>query len=150
MATTPPAKAVPSSRKIESSQKGIQKSAAKSPLFSTALLAGWLIPGAGHLLSRRWARGGLLFAAIGLMFILGLLMQGKLYVVTPGDPLTMLGFVGDLGSGLLYIGGRLFGAGQSPVQVVTGDYGTKFIVVAGLLNVIAAVDAHNIRIGRKS
>jgi hypothetical protein len=34
--------------------------------------------------------------------------------------------------------------------VVTADYGTKFIVVAGLLNVIAAVDAHNIKIGRKS
>jgi hypothetical protein len=62
----------------------------------------------------------------------------------------LLGFIGDLGSGLLYMGGRLFGAGQTPVQVVTADYGTKFIVVAGLLNVIAAVDAHNIRIGRKS
>jgi hypothetical protein len=84
------------------------------------------------------------------MFILGLLMQGKLYVANPADPLVLLGFIGDLGSGLLYMGGRLFGAGQTPVQVVTADYGTKFIVVAGLLNVIAAVDAHNIRIGRKS
>jgi hypothetical protein len=111
---------------------------------------GWLVPGAGHLLSRRWARGGLLFAAIGLMFILGLLMQGKLYVANSGDPLDLLGFIGDLGSGLMYFGGRLFGVGQTPVQVVTADYGTKFIVVAGLLNVIAAVDAHNIRIGRKS
>jgi hypothetical protein len=36
------------------------------------------------------------------------------------------------------------------VQVTTADYGTKFIVVAGLLNVIAAVDAHNLRTGRKS
>jgi hypothetical protein len=143
MATTPPAKAATTSKKFE------KESEAKSPLFSTALLLGWLIPGAGHLLSRRWVRGGLLFAAIGLMFILGLLMQGKLYVPNPGDPLVFLGFIGDLGSGLLYIGGRLFGAGQTPVQVVTADYGTKFIVVAGLLNVIAAVDAHNIRIGRK-
>ena len=144
MATTPPAKAATTSRKIETAAE------AKSPLFSTALLLGWLVPGAGHLLSRRWVRAGLLFAAIGLMFILGLLMQGKLYVPNPGDPLVFLGFIGDLGSGLLYIGGRLFGAGQTPVQVVTADYGTKFIVVAGLLNVIAAVDAHNIRIGRKS
>jgi hypothetical protein len=110
---------------------------------------GWLVPGAGHLLSRRWVRGGLLFAAIGLMFILGLLMQGKLYTPNPSDPLVLLGFIGDLGSGLLYMGGRIFGAGQTPVQVVTADYGTKFIVVAGLLNVIAAVDAHNIKIGRK-
>ncbi|HZD77584.1 MAG TPA: DUF6677 family protein [Acidobacteriaceae bacterium] len=144
MATTPPAKAATTNKKIEKAAEP------KSPLFSTALLAGWLVPGAGHLLSRRWVRGGLLFAAIGLMFILGLLMQGKLYVASPTDPLDFLGFIGDLGSGLMYIGGRVFGVGQTPVQVVTADYGTKFIVVAGLLNVIAAVDAHNIRIGRKS
>lgn len=144
MATTPPAKTATTSKKIEKTPEP------GSPLFSTALLVGWLIPGAGHLLSRRWVRGGLLFASISLMFILGLLMHGKLYVATLGDPLVLLGFIGDLGSGLLYIGGRLFGAGQAPVQVVTADYGTKFIVVAGLLNVIAAVDAHNIRIGRKS
>jgi hypothetical protein len=144
MATIPPAKTSTTSKKIE------KASEPKSPLFSTALLVGWLVPGAGHLLSRRWVRGGLLFAAIGLMFVLGLLMQGKLYVTNSGDPLDFLGFIGDLGSGLMYIGGRLFGVGQTPVQVVTADYGTKFIVVAGLLNVIAAVDAHNIRIGRKS
>ncbi len=37
------------------------------------------------------------------------------------------------------------------VQVATaGIMGTKFIVVAyGLLNIISAVDAHNLRIGRK-
>ena len=146
MATLPPAKsAVPPSRTIERAPSV----RAKAPLFSAALLLGWLIPGAGHLLSRRWIRGGLLFASIGLMFLLGLLMQGKLYVANTADPLAMLGFVGDLGAGLLYAIGRLAGAGQSAVQVVTGDYGTKFIVVAGLLNVIAAVDAHNISIGRK-
>jgi hypothetical protein len=149
MATTPPApsasKTVPSSRNLAHSAEA----KAKSPLFSSALLAGWLIPGAGHLIARRWGRAAILFVVIGLMFVLGLLMQGKLYVANAADPLTMLGFVGDLGSGLLYIGGRLFGVGQTPVQVVTADYGTKFIVVAGLLNVIAAVDAHNLRIGRK-
>jgi hypothetical protein len=149
MATTPPApsasKTVPSSRNLAHAEA----KAAKLPLFSAALLAGWLIPGAGHVLVKRWGRAAILFVAIVLMFVLGLLMQGKLYVANPGDPLSMLGFIGDLGSGLLYIGGRLFGVGQTPVQVVTADYGTKFIVVAGLLNIIAAVDAHNLRIGRK-
>lgn len=149
MATTPPApsasKTVPSSRNLAQAEA----TAAKVPLFSAALLAGWLIPGAGHVIAKRYGRAAILFAAIALMFVLGLLMQGKLYVANPADPLTMLGFIGDLGTGLLYIGGRLFGVGQTPVQVVTADYGTKFIVVAGLLNVIAAVDAHNLRIGRK-
>lgn len=145
MATTPPVKTT-----AVGSVAADRTTSAKLPLVSAALLAGWLIPGAGHVLTRRYGRAALLFASIALMFVLGLLMQGKLYVANPADPLTMLGFIGDLGSGLLYLGGRLFGAGQAPVQVVTADYGTKFIVVAGLLNVIAAVDAHNLRIGRKS
>jgi hypothetical protein len=45
---------------------------------------------------------------------------------------------------------RVFGLGADLVQVTTADWGTRFIVVAGLLNVIAAVDAHNLRTGRKS
>jgi hypothetical protein len=143
MATTP------TPRNAVSAAKSDKASKPKSPLFSLALLAGWLVPGAGHLLTRHWIRAAVLFSAITLMFVLGLLMQGKLYVGDPSDPLTFLGFLADLGSGLLNIGGRIMGAGQAPVQVVTADYGTKFIVVAGLLNVIAAVDAHNLAIGRK-
>jgi hypothetical protein len=43
----------------------------------------------------------------------------------------------------------MLGFGQAPVQVVTADYGAKFVVVAGLLNLISAVDAHSIAVGRK-
>jgi hypothetical protein len=62
----------------------------------------------------------------------------------------MLCQAGDLGNGLLYLVSRALGLGADQVQVTTADYGTRFIVVAGLLNVIAAVDAHNLRTGRKS
>jgi hypothetical protein len=58
--------------------------------------------------------------------------------------------VGDLGNGLVYILARAMGLGVDQVQLTTADYGTRFIVVAGLLNVISAVDAHNLRTGRKS
>jgi TM2 domain-containing membrane protein YozV len=115
-----------------------------------ALIAGWLVPGAGHLLTGRWVRGLLLFVSIAAMFWLGIGMQGKLYVPNTGDVLDMLGFVGDFGNGLFYALGRILDLGQVPVQLVTADYGTKFIVVAGLLNFISAVDAHNLRIGRKA
>ena len=111
--------------------------------------AGWLMPGAGHLLQKRWVRGALLFVSITMMFTLGLAMQGKLYPPNTGEVLDMLGFVGDLGAGGLYLLSSAAGWGQSLVQVVTQDYGTKFLVVAGLLNFIAAVDAHSIRMGRK-
>lgn len=107
------------------------------------------MPGAGHLLQRRWVRGALLFVSITMMFLLGMAMQGKLYAPNTGEVLDMLGFVGDLGTGGLYLLSSVAGWGQNIVQVVTQDYGTKFLVVAGLLNFIAAVDAHSIRMGRK-
>jgi hypothetical protein len=113
------------------------------------LIAGWLVPGAGHFLLRKWGRGTLLAVSILSMFALGLAMQGELYR-SAQDVLDMLGMVGDLGNGLLYVVGRALGLGANQVQVTTADYGTRFIVVAGLLNVIAAVDAHNLRTGRKS
>ncbi len=112
------------------------------------LIAGWLVPGAGHFLVRKWGRGALLSASILGMFVLGIAMQGKLYGGAH-DILDMLGLAGDLGNGLLYIVSRALGLGVDQAQVTTADYGTRFIVVAGLLNVIAAVDAHNLRTGRK-
>jgi TM2 domain-containing membrane protein YozV len=113
------------------------------------LIAGWLIPGAGHFLIGKWIRGTLLAVSIVAMFALGLAMQGKLYTSVQ-DILDLLGVAGDLGSGLLYFLSRAIGLGGQPVQTTVADYGTKFIVVAGLLNIIAAVDAHNLRTGRKA
>ena len=113
------------------------------------LIAGWLVPGAGHFLLRKWGRGALLAASILGMFVLGLAMQGKVYGGA-SDILDLLGLTGDLGNGLLYFVSRTMGLGADQVQVTTADYGTRFIVVAGLLNVISAVDAHNLRTGRKS
>ena len=113
------------------------------------LIAGWLIPGAGHFLLRKWGRGSLLLVSVVAMFALGLAMDGKIYTSVQ-DILDLLCTVGDLGNGLMYFAGRIMGMGGDPVMFTTADYGTKFIVVAGLLNVISAVDAHNLRTGRKS
>jgi TM2 domain-containing membrane protein YozV len=113
------------------------------------LIAGWLVPGAGHFVLGKWGRGSLLALSILGMFVLGIAMQGKVYT-SAHDILDMLGLAGDLGNGLLYIVSRGLGLGADSVQVTTADWGTRFIVVAGLLNVIAAVDAHNLRTGRKA
>lgn len=98
---------------------------------------------------RKWVRGSLLFCSIVCMFFIGLALKGKIYVPNTGDLLDILNFAGDLGNGLLYVMARVFDMGQSSVQIAVADYGTKFIVVAGLLNVIAAVDAHSLATGRK-
>ena len=113
------------------------------------LLAGWLVPGAGHFLIGKWGRGLLLAASIIALFALGLAMDGMLHT-SAHDILDLLGMVGDLGNGLMFFVSRSLGLGGDPTRFTTAEYGTKFIVVAGLLNVIAAVDAHNLRTGRKS
>ena len=118
-----------------------------SPIL--ALIAGWLVPGAGHLLQGKWVRALLLAVSIIAMFSIGIALQGKIYTPNTGEPLDMLGFAGDLGAGLLYGLARILGWGQAPVLVAVADYGTKFIVVAGLLNIVAAVDAHSLASGRK-
>jgi hypothetical protein len=120
-----------------------------SSMPALILLAGWLIPGAGHFMLRKWIRGSLLLLSIVAMFSLGIALKGKIYSPNTGDLLDILNFAGDLGTGVLYVLARIFDMGQSSVQVATADYGTKFMVVAGLLNVIAAVDAHSLATGRK-
>jgi hypothetical protein len=110
---------------------------------------GWLIPGAGHLIQKRWIRGLLLMASIVLMFVLGLTMQGRIYKPNGGDILDILGFVGDVGAGGLYIVTRALDAGGGAIAHATADYGTKFLIVAGLLNFISAADAYHIAIGKK-
>lgn len=114
------------------------------------LLAGWLIPGAGHFLVGKWVRALLIFAAILTMYMVGLELAGKIYLPNTGDLLDMLGFAGQLGTGLLYVLARFFGWGASSIVNALADYGTKFIVVGGLLNVIAAIDAHSLANGRKA
>jgi hypothetical protein len=114
------------------------------------LIAGWLIPGAGHFLLKKWIRGLLLFVSILAMFGIGIALKGKVYGPNTAELLDMLNFAGDLGTGLLYGIARVFDLGQASVQIAIADYGTKFIVVAGLLNIIAAVDAHSLATGRKA
>jgi hypothetical protein len=127
-----------------------QVSGEKSMFPFVVLIVGWLVPGAGHFLVGKWVRALLLFAAIVTMYVIGLELAGQIYMPNTGDLLDMLGFVGQLGMGLLYVVARVFGWGASSVVNALADYGTKFLVVGGLLNVIAAVDAHSLANGRKA
>jgi hypothetical protein len=130
-------------------QVGGRVKSGASSMPGLVLLAGWLVPGAGHLLLGKWVRALLLFLSIVTMFFIGIALKGKIYAPNTGDLLDILNFAGDLGTGLLYGLAKLFDMGQASVQVAVADYGTKFIVVAGLLNVVAAVDAHSLATGRK-
>ena len=110
---------------------------------------GWLIPGAGHMMQKRWIRGALLFISIATLFVLGLAMQGRIYRANGGDILDMLGFIGDVGAGAFYLVTLAADWGQGAIAFATADYGTRFMIVAGLLNFIAVADAYHIAIGKK-
>ncbi len=110
---------------------------------------GWLIPGAGHIIQKRYIRGVLLLISISTLFVLGLMMQGHIYKANGGDILDILGFIGDLGAGGMYIVTLAMDWGQGAIAFAVADYGTKFMIVAGLLNFIAVADAYHIAIGKK-
>ena len=124
-------------------------SEAASTMSVVAPAVGWLIPGAGHMIQKRWIRGVLLFVSIVTLFVLGLAMQGRIYKANGGDILDILGFVGDLGAGGLYIVTLAMDWGQGAIAFATADYGTKFMIIAGLLNFISVADAYHIAIGKK-
>jgi hypothetical protein len=118
-----------------------------------AVALAWIIPGGGHFLLKRPGRGGLIAASVVAMFLLGLMMRGALFQPQGGDLLTTViyygGFVGDLMSGALYFLTVWLGYAQPDVAGHVHDYGTKFLVAAGLLNVLAMVDTFEIATGKK-
>jgi hypothetical protein len=118
------------------------------------VVAGWLIPGAGHFLLKKTGRGALIFASVVLMFLFGLFMRGIMFTPEKGpDYLTSLinygGSVCNLAAGALYILTVMFGYSQPDMAGAVHDYGTKFLVTAGLLNILAMVDAWEIATGKK-
>jgi hypothetical protein len=123
-------------------------------LWGPAVSVAWLIPGGGHFLLKRYGRAALLLFAVTGMFLFGLMMRGALFKPQTGDLLTTLiycgGFVGNLANGLLYFLTIWLGYAQPDVPGMVHDYGTKFLVAAGLLNVLAMVDAYEIAVGKKN
>ena len=130
--------------------KTTEAQASKVELPVGVLLAAWLLPGGGHFWQRRWGRGALLLGSVGLMFALGLALGGRFFSFTSSSVVESLGFLGDLGSGLLFLASRFFGYDAAVSGLPSADYGTKFLLVAGLLNVLCIVDAYDIAVGNKT
>jgi hypothetical protein len=113
----------------------------------------WLIPGLGHLIQGRLWRGVVGALTILLMFLLGLSIGGHIYGLreTGEGLLSSLFGLCDMGAGVLYLVSKFAGLGvnERPEQA-TSEYGSVFLMVAGLLNLILALDAFDIRAGRKA
>ena len=116
-------------------------------------LAAWAVPGLGHVLQKRFGRALLLGGAVWVMFLIGLALGGHLYTVTDSGLaalVQLLPMSANVGSGLLYVFCWLTNTGfAEQAQRVTYEYGNTFLLVAGLLNYLTALDAFDIAAGRK-
>ncbi len=118
-------------------------------------LAAWAVPGLGHLIQRRWFRALLLGGAVWGMFFTGLWMGGHLFKPGPNDQgiaalLQLLPMTANVGVGLPYVYCWLTNTGFADhAQMVTYEYGNTFLLVAGLINYLAMLDAFDIAAGRK-
>src|ERR1700691_2891416 len=117
------------------------------------VLAAWVVPGGGHFLQKKTGRGALIFASVGLMFFFGMFMRGMMFTPEKGDILTTLinygGFVCNIASGAFYFAAAMFGYAAPDMPGAVHDYGTKFLVTAGLLNILAMVDSYEIAAGKQ-
>jgi hypothetical protein len=109
----------------------------------------WAIPGGGHLLLGRRQKAVILFVTLTLMFATGLWLEGRIFPFEFSQPLVALAAFADLGIGLPYFIAKLLGHGSGRVVAITYEYGNAFGIVAGLLNMLAVLDAFDVAEGRK-
>ena len=113
-------------------------------------LAAWLIPGLGHFMLGRKGRAVVLFLAIVGMFVFGLAMQGQFFSTGSASYLHTLGYYAELAIGVPMPAASFFGYAGGRIFFVCSDYGTAYLVSAGMLNVLAILDAYDIALGRKA
>jgi hypothetical protein len=116
---------------------------------SVIWLVSWLVPGAGHLLQGRAQKGVIFFAAISAMFAIGLWLDGRLFPFAFSEPLVGLAALATLAAGVPYFVATALGLGAGVVTSVAYEYGNAFLIVSGLLNMLVALDACDVRLGRK-
>jgi drug/metabolite transporter (DMT)-like permease len=113
-------------------------------------IAGWFVPGLGHLFQRRIGRAMAGFAAVGTMAVIGLWMRGNVFPMHSDDAFGLLGFIADAGSGIFYLLAHTIEKAGPDVSRAAGDYGTRLIATAGVLNMLFVLDALEISRGHKN
>jgi hypothetical protein len=112
-------------------------------------LAAWAVPGLGHLLLGRWGRALIFFAAVAGLAITGYALRGDLFGAHPADGFNTLGFFADAGSGIFYFLAHRLEAAGPDISRAAGDYGTRFLAAAGVVNLLCVLDAYEIATGMK-
>jgi hypothetical protein len=112
--------------------------------------AGWLVPGLGHAILKMWGRAAACFLTVGLLVFFGAGMRGNVFNSNGNDAFDTLGYAADLGAGTFYFVARSLETNGPDVSHADGDYGTRFLAAAGVLNLLAALHAYEAARGRKA
>ncbi|MBZ2185872.1 MAG: hypothetical protein K7J46_14260 [Bryobacter sp.] len=117
------------------------------------VLLTWIAPGTGYFFLKSPSRGALMGGISLLMFLLGLLMRGAFFDPQTGDLLTTViycgGWLGNMANGSLYLLAKALGYNAPDAAGHVIDYGTKFLVGSGLINILAMIDVFEIATGKK-
>lgn len=113
-------------------------------------VAGWILPGLGHALQKMWGRAIGCFLTVGVLVMIGAGMRGNLFTADGGDAFASLGYIADLGTGAFYFLAKSLEIDGPDVSRADGDYGTRFLAAAGVLNLLAALHAYEAARGRKA
>lgn len=90
------------------------------------------------------------FLTIGVLVSIGAGLRGNLFTSGGNDAFDSLGFMADLGTGSFYLLARSLEKEGADVSHAGGDYGTRFLATAGVLNLLAALHAYEAARGRKA
>jgi hypothetical protein len=112
--------------------------------------AAWFLPGLGHALLRMWGRALVCFCTVTLLVILGAGMRGNIFSRNGEDAFAKLGYVADLGAGGFYFVAQALEPGGPDVSRANGDYGTRLLATAGVLNMLFALHAYEVTRARKA
>jgi hypothetical protein len=113
-------------------------------------IAGWILPGLGHALQKMWGRAAACFLAVGILVVIGSGMRGNLFQSGDTDAFGRLGYIADVGTGSFYWLAKWLEVKGPDVSRADGDYGTRFLAAAGVLNLLAALHAYEAARGRKA
>ncbi len=111
-------------------------------------LAAWAVPGLGHLLLGRRAKAAYFGALILGVFGLGLWLAEGASVSWARNPFHIYGQLGAALPALL--ADRLLGHVPQGRTIDRLELGVVFTTVAGIMNIVATVDAYEIARGRKA
>jgi uncharacterized protein DUF6677 len=139
---------------------------------AVACVMAWLIPGGGHFYLGKRAKSLVFFVVVTVTFLFGLAMDGRVYLASPDQPLSYLATFANLGLGPMDLVGReasydrilfrfpdemdraqyqeILDRTRKRILAPTHEYGTTFILTAGLMNILLILDVFDTGIGRKT